>query len=104
MTSRFSFRDPDGFLMESDGRLFRVVRRQRAPRILEFLETPSARRLREAGKLVETFPVGEEREREILENISSAAASYSRGHWAVLEHERIPFVSYPCRMVFRDAL
>ena len=95
MTSSFSFRDPDGFLMESEGSLLRIVRGEKAAHIMRFLEMPAARRLMESGRLVKTSRIEDEHERGILEGISFASVYYEQGSSVVLEHERIPFVSYP---------
>jgi SAM-dependent methyltransferase len=95
MASSFSFRDPDGFLMESEDSLLRVVRGEKAAHVMRFLEMPAARRLMESDRLVKTSRTGDEYERGILEGISFASAHYEQGSSIVLEHERIHFPSYP---------
>jgi SAM-dependent methyltransferase len=77
MPAARSFRDPSGSLVEAEGRIVRTVRQQAAAD-LAFLDSAIARQLTDAGSLVRTTTTGTD----------------ARGD-VVLEHERIPFVSFP---------
>lgn len=81
--------------MEYDDNLFRIVHREKAASIMRFLETPAARRFAESGRLVKTSLIEDRRERDVLERLSSSSTFYKQENWAVLEHQRIPFVCHP---------
>ena len=87
-----SFRDPASTVFYLDGRVLRGLDEQAAAEWRALEATSFFPRLLEQGKVCRTAP---------------AAAPSGDGHWAlVLEHERIPFVSYPYEWTFsmlRDA-
>src|SRR5438094_541615 len=80
-----SFRDPAGRLVDVDGRLLRLLRADASPNILSFLQSPFARRLERDGQLVASRVSDDE----------LARRSLADGWGAVLEHERVPFSSFP---------
>lgn len=86
---RLSFRDPDGRLFLSDGRIFRVIHADAAPAVSAFLTTPSARTLIAAGRLIDS---------RILERADAPAVVRdleSGDSGLILEHSCIPFVNFP---------
>jgi SAM-dependent methyltransferase len=87
-----SFRDPASTVYYSDGRVLRGLGEQAAAQWQALAATRFFRQLLEQGKVCRTEP---------------AVASAGGDRWAlVLEHERIPFVSYPYEWTFsmlRDA-
>jgi hypothetical protein len=82
-----SLRDPDGCLAAADGRLFRVLRPTAAAARLRLPERAAFRAAMARGALVQTWPA-----RDLPAEISTLAAGATD---LVLEHERLPFVSYP---------
>lgn len=85
-----SFRDPGGHVFESQGRIFRTVT-ERAAADYEFVrETGFLSRAAEKGWLVGA--------REVDPALLGAAAEGAR---YVLEHPRLPFVSYPYEWSFQ---
>jgi SAM-dependent methyltransferase len=78
-TVRRSFRDPAGSVVLSAGRVLRYVNASGAADLTAFQESATVRRLTEAGRIVVTAVVD-----------SSAETGIT-----TLEHERIPFPSYP---------
>lgn len=89
-----SFRDPGGTLLAYRGRLLRVVTARAADELFAFLRSRAAGRALEAGQLVRTTvlePAGEGDELE-----QTATSWMERfGGGVILEHERIPFPSFP---------
>lgn len=79
-----SFRDPDAFLVEHDGRLIRAVRAHAAEPFRRVFEEPVVQEWMASGRLVRTWPI-ERRERP------AALAGFDG---VCYEHERIPFVSH----------
>jgi len=84
-----SFRDPSGSVFERDGRVFRVVQPSSAEHFDFVRETRFYRRAVEEGRLIDASPVD-----PTILGAESAAARY------VLEHPRLPFVSYPYEWSF----
>ena len=70
-----SFRDPAGSLFHSDGRIFRMVNEDAMPDFSAFFASAAAARLLEQGRI--------------------PATRVATGQGSILEHERLPFVSYP---------
>ena len=94
---RGSFRDPDGFIVRHADRIFRIVLPSAVDRWRQFAASGLAAELQSAGLLIQTNEVSAE----------ALAGETSLPDGAiVLEHERIPFVSYPYEWTFemlRDA-
>lgn len=90
-----SYRDRNGAVFYRDGRVFRYVSARALANWRRLEQAPFFRQLRNQGRIVETGEVDPD-----LEDIAL-------GPWAgVLEHERIPFVSYPyewCFGMLKDA-
>ncbi len=94
---RGSFRDPDGFVVQRDNRIFRVVLPSATERWRQFVATGLADELQKSGLMVATQEVAPE---SLGSELSCPPGSI------VLEHERIPFLSYPYEWTFemlRDA-
>src|SRR5271165_931229 len=94
---RGSFRDPDGFIVRQVDRVFRVVLPCAVKRWRQFSASGLAAELQSAGLLVLS--------REVAAGEIASHLNLPEGA-LVLEHERIPFVSYPYEWTFdmlRDA-
>ncbi len=88
---RGSFRDPDGFIVSQGKRIFRVVLPSAQERWRQFAASGLAAELQSAGLLVPTYEV----------EAPTLASEFPVPDGAiVLEHERIPFVSYPYEWSF----
>jgi 2-polyprenyl-3-methyl-5-hydroxy-6-metoxy-1,4-benzoquinol methylase len=77
-----SFRDPGGVLIRRDGRILRILNPEGAASLAAFLQTTTAREAAETGKLVRSTRL-------------DAAEFPELDATALIEHERIPFPSYP---------
>jgi hypothetical protein len=84
-----SFRDPSGQVFESDGRIFRTITARALADYTFVRDSGVLRRLVESGRLV----ASEEVDPSVLGN-------GARGAPIVVEHSRIPFVSYPYEWPF----
>jgi hypothetical protein len=73
-----TFRDPEGRLFRDGDRILREIYPQSASTVLEWLQSPLARRWMEQRRMVPTTILASE-----------------PGHPLLLEHERIFFPSYP---------
>ncbi len=94
---RGSFRDPDGFIVREDERIFRVVLPRAVQLWRQFSASGLAAELQSAGLLIPTH--------EVAADVLSSDLPIPSGA-IVLEHERIPFVAYPYEWTFdmlRDA-
>ncbi|MGC2111818.1 MAG: hypothetical protein WA655_20040 [Candidatus Korobacteraceae bacterium] len=90
-----SFRDPDGYILRQGERIFRVVLPSAAERWRRFASSGLAAELQSAGLLV---PTQEVTSQSLLSQLPAGSI--------VLEHELIPFISYPYEWTFemlRDA-
>src|SRR2546430_1675455 len=79
-----SFRDPAGILFRHGDRILRAGNESGTADLEPFLETKTARQAMESGKLVRSVRVPVSEVPEL-----GAGATY------IVEHERIPFPSYP---------
>ena len=94
---RGSFRDPDGYIVRCGDRLFRIILPAAVQGWRQFVSSGLAEELQSAGLLIPT--------RELEPKSLDADFPVPSGA-VVLEHERIPFVSYPYEWTFemlRDA-
>ncbi len=82
---RGSFRDPDGFIVSQGERIFRVVLPSAVERWRQFADSGLAAELQSAGLLVPTH--------EVAPDALASESALPIGA-IVLEHERVPFVSY----------
>jgi SAM-dependent methyltransferase len=92
-----SFRDPDSRVVRSDGRIFRVLSERGASEWRTFAGSPLFGELLEEGKLIGT--------RE-ADGVDLGATGLPGAVGGVLEHDVVPFVSYPYEWTFgmlRDA-
>ncbi len=88
---RGSFRDPDGFIVRQDERIFRIVLPCAVQLWRQFSASGLATELQSAGLLIPTH--------EVTADVLSSDLPIPSGV-IVLEHERIPFVSYPYEWTF----
>lgn len=84
-----SFRDPGGRLVRHDGRILRVVSPTSADQLRAFLATSSARQLRTRSAIVDSHFLDPRLVADLRQTLA-----VQPGH-ALVEHERIPFPSYP---------
>ena len=93
-----SFRDRDGRIYHSDGRIIRGVSAEALEEFRKLESTAFYRKYREKGQLVDS---------QVLENDSIPLPEEIMQQWAgFLEHPRIPIISYPYEWTFgmlRDA-
>jgi SAM-dependent methyltransferase len=92
-----SFRDPDGFVMVADGRVLRFLNRSGERILQEFFATAFARQAVAAGQLVASAPVDLNSVSRLLKFPSPLQRSRGASNdiHAVLEHELVPFQSFP---------
>jgi hypothetical protein len=86
-----SFRDPGGAVFSLNGRIFRAIYPRSMKDWKEFSASPLFQELQGERLLVRTWPV----EREVARPPAGVANGV-----VVIEHERIPFVSYPYEWCF----
>lgn len=88
-----SFRDPAGRLLDIDGRIIRAVHKSGETDLILFLSSAAATKYKKSGSLVSTAVLDAEGVKALpdIDNIRSILNSASM----VLEHERIPFQSFP---------
>ena len=85
-----SFRDPAGRLFQVGDRLVRFVHESAAPAFSAFLKSASARELQQRNVLVGSHPTDDAETLATLRAITD-----DLGPGVFVEHERVPFVSYP---------
>jgi SAM-dependent methyltransferase len=90
-----SFRDPNGALFVSDGRILRMVTAAGMRGLRAFLPSRAASEWSRSGALVRTTQLDETQTRELLEQGGISRLFESLGADCILEHEPIPFPSYP---------
>lgn len=90
ISSQPSFRDPAGCVLRVNGRVLRLVRPRAIPDLTAFLESNAAKRFLDAGSLPVTRVLSGSEAHDARELFPGA-----EGGSLILEHERIPFPSYP---------
>jgi SAM-dependent methyltransferase len=85
-----SFRDPSGNLARIDNRIFRLVNACGKPSAERFLASTAVRNQIERGCVIDTWRASEAESKEI-----AAAFEVSPDQPLFLEHELVPFPSYP---------
>lgn len=96
-----SFRDPQGKVVLLDDRVLRLVHPEAVDEVRELLSTPAMVEMEAEGRIVGTSVLESDDQARALSELSEASdASQVPGHDVddealVLEHERIPFPSYP---------
>jgi SAM-dependent methyltransferase len=88
-----SFRDPAGRVVLLPERVLRAVRAEALADLDAFLATPLEQKLVSEGRLVKTTPLSESALAELRRD--AAMSGLLDGAARVLEHERIPFPTYP---------
>ncbi len=90
-----SFRDPNGAVLISGGRVLRIVTAAGMADLEAFLGSSTAAKWSQTGALVRTDRLDEDGKLELLAQGPIARLYESLGGTAILEHERIPFPSFP---------
>lgn len=88
-----SFRDPAGRLTQIDGRVLRVVTEAGASDLIGFLSTRTAREFQEKALLVKSTLLDPQQGEQLIGSIWHHDGNPSVG--ALVEHERIPFPTFP---------
>ncbi len=86
-----SFRDPAGRIFMMEGRILRAIRSSFAPVWNDFSSSPFFQELQHEGLLIRSAPPAD---------VLQLPASITEDTCAVIEHERVPFVSYPYEWSF----
>lgn len=86
-----SFRDPAGALLLHEGRVLRLVNRQGEDDLEASLASRALKSFQQSGRLVGARRLGEAEAAEVLGALGLAGGAVA----SVVEHERIPFQSYP---------
>lgn len=86
-----SFRDPGGFIFTASGRVFRAITRHSLEDWNVFSASPLFRELQHERLLIPTQPVAAD---------AALRCEFSDTGTVVVEHERVPFVSYPYEWSF----
>jgi SAM-dependent methyltransferase len=90
-----SFRDPDGRLLALDGRIIRIVKESAASDLQTFLTSKALTAFLKTGKLVRTHFLEPAAIESLSANEAVASAIEDVGAGVLVEHERIPFASFP---------
>ena len=90
-----SFRDPAGRLIEADGRIFRWVSRVHRDDLLAYQSSPVVRRHVEAAQIVSSRMLEQFEAKELAKRYDLPEADNLDSADVILEHERIPFPSFP---------
>jgi SAM-dependent methyltransferase len=91
--TRHSFRDPGGFVVWVEGRLFRIIKEKCYADYLAFEASPTVKRYRASGRIVSTIQL----DPELIDSVGGAFNEAYEGHAskALLEHEPMPFPNFP---------
>ncbi len=89
-----SFRDPSGQLFRLDRRVVRVVEKSVKPELMAFLSSRAAQKFDGDGGLVKSRWLDRDEAHSILAGLQGRV-SFGRDNVEVVEHERIPFPSFP---------
>jgi SAM-dependent methyltransferase len=90
-----SFRDPAGRLLIIDGRVLRIVNSTGVEDFRAFLNSTTARRFVEQGRLVRTEILDSSTARDVLANSQWSDRAGAADESIVAEHERVAFQSFP---------
>jgi SAM-dependent methyltransferase len=90
-----SFRDPQGALLAIGDRIFRIVNAAGMADLDALLASAAAAKWTSAGALIRTTVLGDADRRDLLEDARVAELYGNIRGEAILEHERIPFPSFP---------
>ena len=90
-----SFRDPAGALFAADGRIFRIVTPAGMADLSAFLASAPAAQWTGSGAVVRSTVLADGAYRDVLARPGVGELYQGIGGEAILEHERIPFPSFP---------
>lgn len=90
-----SFRDPAGLCFVEEERVFRVVFPAGMSELDAFLASASAQRFVADRRLIPTRRLQPEEVAHLEKHVIADEFSTPEGRACILEHERVPFVSYP---------
>jgi SAM-dependent methyltransferase len=90
-----SFRDPGGSLFRFAGRILRAVNSSGSGDLEAYLHSPHVQRLRESGSAVGVIPLDQAEQARMLSNARVRALWDGIQATQLLEHEAIPFPSFP---------
>jgi SAM-dependent methyltransferase len=90
-----SFRDPDGRLLAVDGRIIRIIKKSAASDLQAFLTSSALTGFLKTGKLVRTDFLEAAAIKSLSANETVTSALEDVGECVFVEHERIPFPSFP---------
>ena len=93
-SAAYSFRDPAGQILQIDGRILRLVRTTAVQDVEQFLSSHRFGALFESGRLVQTSVLDLD-EIKIFLRVRGIEVVDESEWGIVLEHEKIPFVSFP---------
>jgi len=93
--SRYSFRDPAGRLFSLGERIFRVVESQASDDLSAFFGSSTAQKLIEDKRLVGTVELAQGDAHQLAATPALGEVLRGFNQQTILEHERIPFPSYP---------
>ncbi len=90
-----SFRDPSGQLFTTNGRVFRIIKPAAATDLKAFLVSETAKKFIDLHQLVRTDFLDAESAKSIILSNDPAEGLETDCSSVVVEHERIPFQSFP---------
>ena len=90
-----SFRDPSGAVFRLQDRIYRIANETGWEQLKIFLDSPTASRLQQNGSVVGTRLLDAPERTRLLADPAIAALNTRAGGTVMLEHERIPFQSFP---------
>ena len=90
-----SFRDPSGFVINSQGRIIRVISETGKDDFQTSLVSPAVKGFVNSGKLVSAHPLDPAELKQLLTHLRLESLPADFPVALVVEHERIPFQSFP---------
>ncbi len=90
-----SFRDPNGILLASKGRIFRVVNAAGEADLNAFLTSQAAAQWTSSGSVIPTSPLDQSAKSDLLKDEQIAGLYRAIRGELIVEHERIFFPSFP---------
>ena len=88
-----SFRDPGGFVLQTDSQVFRVVRNEQANALRAFLGTDCGRDLLRSGEIIASHEMDAAAQQRVLSQIGNRVEGWPDA--TVLEHDKVWFASFP---------
>jgi len=93
--SQSSFRDPQGAVLLLDDRVLRIVNQAGLAELNTFLASTAGRKWGGRGSLVSTVILSDSAKQQLLQDERVSRLYRALNGEAIVEHERIPFVSFP---------